>query len=136
MGTFILIAAFSYVVAAIFVIVGRWLRTKLCRRLDAALVAQGTVVSLDRASLQEAFHPVVAYCDAQGVEHRFRSAVGSYPASHKVGDKVEVFYNPQSPDEAIIDAKDFARMSRICFLAAGLAVVLGTAVLVLSCRSR
>ena len=141
MSTFTFLACGGFLFAAIFASAGYFLRVKIRRRLDSALVARGTVVSLEQAtamssdSLQKVYHPVFTFCDVHGVEHRIRSEVGSYPATHRVGDAVEVFYHPQSPHEAVIDPKDFVQMARICIFAAVLAVVFATIILILERHS-
>jgi len=47
-------------------------------------------------------HPKVSFTTPQGQEISFTDSVGSYPAEYEVGDKVEVLYNPQNPQEATI----------------------------------
>ncbi|NMC14391.1 MAG: DUF3592 domain-containing protein [Chloroflexi bacterium] len=47
-------------------------------------------------------HPVVRFTTPQGEEISFTDRVGSNPAEYKVGDKVEVLYNPDHPQEATI----------------------------------
>ena len=50
------------------------------------------------------FAPVVAFSDAEGKEHKIYSTTSSYPPSYRVGEKVTVLYDPNSPDEGKLDA--------------------------------
>jgi Protein of unknown function (DUF3592) len=125
----------GYLIAAVFFWAGYLLRSKLHRHLHGAMVTKGKVVenvssiSLSSDSDVRVFHPVFAFRDAQGREHRVRSTSGTFPATHKEGDVVEVFYQPQSPQEAIIDPNGFIQMYRLCFCAAGLITIIITAIL-------
>ena len=116
----------AYVVAAIFIWAGYRLRSKIRRLLPGAMVTNGTVVSVESAVVFDSgdcvFHPVFMFQDVQGIEHRVRSSAGKSPAACKTGDIVQVFYNPKSPHEAIIDPKDYVQMYRICFFASSLIV--------------
>jgi hypothetical protein len=140
-SAFTLFALAGYLFAAIFLCVGYYLRAKIRRHVASAQVAKGTVISLEAAtamssdSLQQVFHPVFSFRDAQGIEHRVRASAGTYPTTHKVGDSVEVFYHPQSPHEAIIDQKGFIQMARVCFFAGIVAVVIATIIMILERRS-
>jgi hypothetical protein len=81
-SAFTLFALAGYLFAAIFLCVGFYLRAKIRRVVASALVAKGTVTSLETAtamssdSLQQVFHPVFSFRDTQGVEHRVREAQG------------------------------------------------------------
>lgn len=135
-SAFTLFALAGYLFAAIFLSAGFYLRRKIRRIVDSALIVKGTIVSLEKASsvssdsIDRAFHPVFTFRDAQGAEHRIRSTVGTYPAPHKVGDLVEVFYRPESPQEAIINPKGFFQMARICFFAGIVAAVIATVIMI------
>src|SRR5260221_10872439 len=86
-SAFTLFALAGYLFAAIFLCAGYYLRAKIRRLVASALVAKGTVISLEAAtamssdSLQQVFHPVFSFRDTQGVEHRVRCAAGTYPAT-------------------------------------------------------
>lgn len=49
------------------------------------------------------YYGVVAYRTDSGVEIEFRDNVGSSHPSFKTGDQVDVMYNPQEPQDAIVD---------------------------------
>jgi hypothetical protein len=120
----------GYLFGMIFLCVGYHLREKICRLKVSGLVARGKVVALEVSgsfsSEDKALHPVFAFRDMEGIEHRVRSAVGSYPASHKVGDVVRVFYLAHSPHQAIIDPKNYTLASLIFLLAGLAAIAIGT----------
>jgi hypothetical protein len=141
LSPFTWVALGGYGFAALFIWLGYYQRAKLRRLLGSASVAKGTVVALEKAismssdSVDPVFHPVFNFRDAQGVEHRVRSKVGSFPATHKVGDPVDVFYQPQSPDEAIMDVKSHILMARICVFGGLGAAVFATVILIFELRS-
>ena len=69
--------------------------------------ASGRVISLkvidsDRTGRTEA--PVVQFQTSNGTEIIFESEVGSNPPSHGVGETVEVFYDPEDPQKAVINS--------------------------------
>jgi hypothetical protein len=123
-----LILAFAgYLLAALFLFLGYFLRSKNRRFLASALVAKGTIVALEKmpGSLWALF-PVFTFRDVRGIEHRVRSTTGRYPPSHQVDDLVDVFYDPHAPQEAIIDPKAEIQIARICFLVGVVAAIIMT----------
>jgi len=73
--------------------------------------AQGKVVSLERrvstdsdGGQSTSYYPVVEYQLSTGKKIVFTSSSGSSPASFRVGEKVEVLYDPQDPNQAKINA--------------------------------
>jgi hypothetical protein len=65
--------------------------------------ATGTVVELSRSSDSEGtvtFHPVVRFTTAEGRTVEFVSSTGSSPPDHSAGDRVEVLYDPDDPQDA------------------------------------
>ena len=50
------------------------------------------------------YRPKVRFRTATGEEVTFVSPTGSNPASHAVGDEVEVLYRTDSPSEAVVDS--------------------------------
>ena len=80
--------------------------------------AQGTVVSLDwqqsssgssgvshktRTNNGPMAHPVVEFTAADGKSRTFTSSSGSNPPSYDVGERVEVLYRADSPEDAQIN---------------------------------
>lgn len=70
----------------------------------SAVKTNGTVVDLiaKRGSKSTTYSPVVTYNDEAGVKHRYVSNVSSSPAGYGIGDQVEIYYNPNDPDDAQI----------------------------------
>jgi hypothetical protein len=135
---FTLLAVAFYLFGVFCLCVGCHLRAKIRHLLTSASTAQGSVISVETApsiDSDRAYHPVFTFRDTKGVEHHVRSSVGDYPASHQIGQPVEVFYHPQAPHEAIINPGAFQTMARILFFAAIMAAVFGTAILILEHRA-
>ncbi len=73
--------------------------------IAGASVAQGTVVELVRSqsgSDSPTYRPVVRF-NANGRAVEFVSSSGSNPPSYSRGEKVEVFYQPSKPQNAMIN---------------------------------
>jgi Protein of unknown function (DUF3592) len=71
-----------------------------------ASVAQGTVVELVRSqsgSDSPTYRPVVRFNASDGQAIEFTSKMGSNPPSYRKGEKVEVFYKPADPQNAMIN---------------------------------
>ncbi|MER7519112.1 DUF3592 domain-containing protein [Streptomyces sp. NPDC126499] len=82
--------------------------------------ASGTVVALEwqgghaggsrktRSGNEPVAHPVVEFTPAGGTPTRFREFTGSNPPAYEVGERVEVRYRADSPEDARIEG--FATM--------------------------
>ena len=133
----ILFALAAYAFAAVFSFAGWRLQSVRRRQLDSALTAKGVVTSLETSismgsdMVDRPLFPAFTFTAQNGVQYHVRSICGTFPATHKVGDVVEVFYQPTSPQEAIIDPHgSFVETSRICFFAAGLAALVASVMIV------
>jgi hypothetical protein len=71
------------------------------------------------------FHPVVQFTPAQGAPVEFRSDEGSSPPSFHTGEKVTVYYDPQTPQNARLKSFWSSYAGLIFVLFGLLAVVLG-----------
>lgn len=78
------------------------------RKMENRVAAVGTVVELTtqittsaRASI---ICPVVEFTASSGEKIRFTSDFGSRPAGHKIGQSVNVHYDPVDPQKAEIDS--------------------------------
>ncbi|MDX1672512.1 MAG: DUF3592 domain-containing protein [Balneolaceae bacterium] len=94
--------------------------------LETALPDTGKVVALNEKSSTSdgttsyTYYPVVEYTPGDNENKiTFEHDVGSNPPSYSVGEEVEVLYDPQDPDEAIIDA------GIMNWFGAGIATILG-----------
>ena len=70
-----------------------------------ASVAEGVVVEMveRRGENGTMFAPVYSFSDGLGESHTVYSSTSSYPPSHRVGDRVTVLYEPESPEDACLD---------------------------------
>lgn len=131
-----LFALAAYLVAAMFIAVSFFLRSKIRRLLKTAVITKGTVlglasgVTMSSESISRVFFPVFKFIDAQGIEHHVRSGVGTPSETLKFGDVVEVFYNPQSPQEAILDPKAYVKTGRTSLFAGSIAALVATSIVV------
>jgi hypothetical protein len=91
----------------------------------------GQVVELDASTDSDGdttYYPIVEYA-VGGKTQRFKSNVGSSPPSHRVGDTVNVLYDPENPTDAKIDSfldvwggPLFLTLFGVIFAAVGIAV--------------
>lgn len=100
---------------ALFLVVGLILAGVSVSFLTDAERARGTVVTLEwrndhsgvsrkkRVNDEPAAYPVVEFTSADGTPRRFRDSTGSNPPSYEVGERVEVLYRADSPDDARIN---------------------------------
>ena len=103
MGACFGLSAFALLAGAV------WAYFKQQRTAESRVAATGTVVELTsritasgRASM---ICPVVEFAAPSGEKIRFTSDFGSLPASHKVGQSVNVRYDPADPHKAEIESK-------------------------------
>lgn len=74
--------------------------------LSEAKRSRGSVVALEwrEEDLGEdrtpVAYPVVEFTSADGMPRRFQSSTGSNPPSHEKGERVEVLYRADSPEDA------------------------------------
>ena len=75
--------------------------------------------------------PLVDFTTAKGEPVRFESQFGTMPASHRVGQSVEVRYDPADPQKAKVDSATANWFVPGCTIAMGLAfLILGLVFLV------
>lgn len=128
----VIIAIVCYVTAVIALWIGFYMRSKLKRLLDHSLRAEGRIVSFEEGVttssevLTKAFYPVFVFKDSEGKEYRVRSSIGRNRDAHFVGERVDVAYRPEAPEEAIMDVNTWINVPRICFCVAGTAFLFGT----------
>lgn len=132
---------------AVFLVVGLILAGVSVSFLADAERAQGTVVALEwrnddsgasrkaRDNDKPAAYPVVEFTSADGTPRTFRSSTGSNPPSYDKGERVEVLYRADSPEDARING--FASLWLLPLIFGGIGLVIGgigTAVAVASRR--
>ncbi len=124
------IAIFSGIfcgIGLIFLMVS-WIITAVIadRKKNCTSKAVGTVTDLvrstnyhDRNSHARGFHPVVQYTTDKGETLSVTSAVSTNPPKYKVGDIVNVKYDPNKPQKFYIDGDNTINIVKIVFLCVG-----------------
>ncbi|MGW0337911.1 DUF3592 domain-containing protein [Streptomyces sp. NPDC003011] len=125
---------------ALFLVVGLILAGVSVSFLANAERAPGTVVALEwrnddngvsrkkRVNDGPVAYPVVEFTSADGTPRTFRSSTGSNPPSYEEGERVEVLYRADSPDDARI--KGFASLWLLPLIFGGIGLLfagIGTA---------
>lgn len=82
---------------------GAWTYQSTSAFLSGSTKAAGVVVGLQASRRNSSYAPIVEFIDRNGEKVRFTSSVSSYPPSFEVGQKVEVFYRPNQPQQAQIN---------------------------------
>ncbi|MEW2401011.1 DUF3592 domain-containing protein [Streptomyces sp. NPDC046862] len=112
-GRWITFGAIAF--GSLFLVVGLILAGVSVSFLTDAQRARGTVVTLEwrndhsgvsrkkRTDDKPAAYPVVEFTSADGTQRKFRDSTGSNPPSYEVGERVEVLYRADSPDDARIN---------------------------------
>ncbi|NAX22964.1 DUF3592 domain-containing protein [Vibrio sp. V39_P1S14PM300] len=74
--------------------------------LSQSQITQGTVVDLllSRSSDSNTYRPLVAFTASDGSLVEITSSSSSNPPAFDIGEKVDVFYNPSFPEDAMIDS--------------------------------
>jgi hypothetical protein len=101
---------------ALFVVIGLIFAGVSVSFLTDAERARGTVVALEwrtshtsstyrknRGNDGPVAHPVVEFTSADGTPRTFEDSAGSSPPSYDVGERVEVLYRADSPEDARIN---------------------------------
>jgi len=83
-----------------------WAYFKQQRTVESRVAATGTVVELTTQATARSsiICPVVEFTTSSGEKIRFTSEFGSRPAGHKIGQSVNVRYDPSDPQKAEIDS--------------------------------
>ncbi|WP_448541587.1 DUF3592 domain-containing protein, partial [Roseiflexus sp.] len=71
------------------------------------------------------FYPVVEFRTADGESVRFEGSTGSNPSAYRVGDTVNVRYDPQTPQSALIDSWELWLPSGIVIGVGGFFALMG-----------
>ncbi|MGW7262663.1 DUF3592 domain-containing protein [Streptomyces sp. NPDC054842] len=134
---------------SLFLVVGLILTGVSVSFLTSAERTSGTVAALEwrrehdtgtrkRTTDRRVAYPVVEFTSADGTTHRFRDHTGSNPPSYEAGERVEVLYRADSPEDARING--FASLWLLPLIFGGIGLLftgVGTAVaLVTRGRSR
>jgi hypothetical protein len=75
------------------------------QQLSNAVRTQGTVIDLIRTSKKNAtLAPKVSFVAKNGETYMFISSVGTNPPEFEKGQRVSIYYDPQSPKQAFVDS--------------------------------
>src|SRR4051794_40986733 len=92
--------------------------------LQHAQVGNGIVTALQQSTSSKGsvtYYPVVVYRTSNGKEMEFSSSFSSNPPSYEIGEKVEVYYEPNQPQSAEI--KGFFTQWFVVLITGGLGLV-------------
>ena len=116
-------------VGVLCIVIGAVVLVRTMQFVAKAEHATGTVIELTGeidSEGDELFFPVVRFTTADGKEIEFESSSGSSPASHSTGDRVEVLYDPDDPNDAQLSGfVDLWLFTIIFFLVGGAFLAVG-----------
>ncbi|MFE5818308.1 DUF3592 domain-containing protein [Streptomyces sp. NPDC056479] len=120
---------------AVFLVIGLILAGISVSFLADAERARGTVVELEwrsddngasrkaRENNRPVAYPVVEFTSGDGTPRTFRGSTGSNPPSYERGERVEVLYRADSPEDARING--FASLWLLPLIFGGIGLVIG-----------
>jgi hypothetical protein len=107
-GMFLLVGLCVGVLAFALLVGAVWTFFSQRRKMESRVLAVGTVVELATQVTANAratiICPIVEFTAPSGEKIRFTSDFGTLPASHKIGQSVNVRYDPLNPQQAEIDS--------------------------------
>ena len=111
--------------------VGGWSMWSDRQFAETGVQATGKVVSFEKSRVKRnnnpgyrtMYAPVVEFQDNNGERHSFVGQVGSVSPAYSVGERVNVIFDPWSPDDAIID--DFRSRQKIPLIFLGVGLIVG-----------
>lgn len=68
--------------------------------MKRSIRTEGEVIRLDGGAYRQGYAPVIRYFDGKNQEHLFYSTEFSRPPQFKVGEKLDMYYLKDSPDES------------------------------------
>ena len=96
-------AKLMMLIPCLVIIIGAAFAVRTIIFLQDAVPATGTISELIEEKSPDSgtnyYFSVFAFQDAKGVTHKIRSSLGNITPA-KVGDKIEILYNPKNPDMA------------------------------------
>ncbi|MGQ9613468.1 MAG: DUF3592 domain-containing protein [Chloroflexus sp.] len=106
------------------------------QRMKNTVATQRTVVEIKprlvntNSGQRTFFYPIVEFRTATGETIQFESEAGDNPSAYQINDRVEVMYNPEQPQTALINSWELWLPSTL-FLGTGglLLIVSGIAIL-------
>ncbi|RCJ37315.1 hypothetical protein A6770_14365 [Nostoc minutum NIES-26] len=119
-------------IGSIFAVTGIIIGLNTRSFVATAIPAQGTIIDLVPRSSTDSngyhssyvYYPVVKFTDRSGEPTVFESKAGSDPPAFSKGQQVEVLYNPQKPNSAMINSWHEFWLLPVIFTSLGLIFVL------------
>jgi hypothetical protein len=99
-GTLLILCA-----VIVFIIAGSFLKSSINFK-NRAINTTGIVKSNESKKSSEGinYYPVFSFTDNTGKEHIVRSSLGSNPPRYETQDRIQILYDPASPEEAKISS--------------------------------
>ncbi|AFY45679.1 DUF3592 domain-containing protein [Nostoc sp. PCC 7107] len=98
-------------VGSIFLITGILIGINTRSFVGKSIAASGTVIDLERHTSRDsngrsstAYYPVISFTANSGKPIEFEANSVSNPPAYTKGQKVEILYNPQEPESAVISS--------------------------------
>lgn len=98
-------------VGSIFLIAGIIIGVNTYSYLSKSIITQGTVIDLEKRISKDSdgysyalYYPIIKFTANSGKVTQFEANSGSYPPAYTKGKKVEIIYNPQEPESAMINS--------------------------------
>ncbi|MBZ5486802.1 DUF3592 domain-containing protein [Halomonas aquamarina] len=90
---------------AVFLVLACFLYQQSRAFYDQAVSAEGTVIELVERRSEDSitYRPVVEFVTGDGTQVEFTSRVGSNPPGYAIGERVEVLFDPDNPNNARLD---------------------------------
>lgn len=99
-----------------------WVHTMQLEFARISTPTTGTVIELVKGSgKSKNYYPVIQFLTAREHVYSFKSPL---PTDYQVGDQVEVLYNPEAPEQAVMAAENSISTNRAMWIFAAVGAVL------------
>lgn len=106
---------------AVFMMIALIFLFKLRKMTNHGIRTEGTIVELQRRKYSRSTFPVVSFQTIGNILITKVPEFSSFPGNVKVGDRVKVIYNPDDPNDFIVES---GPARSIGFLLIGLALII------------
>lgn len=106
---------------AVFIMIATIFLFKWRKMTHTGIRTEGTIVELQRRKNSRSTFPVVSFQTIGNISITKVPDFSSFPAKIKVGDKVRVIYNPNDPNDFVVES---GPARSIGFLLIGLALII------------
>jgi len=117
------IGGIFFIFGLIFLSVSFFVYSKTNSFLTTAVETQGRVVDLLR--YENGYKPLVIFTDQMGREIEYVPNFSSNPPAYDIGEEVAVFYNPQTPQHAMLGGLVLYLLPVIFGIVGGVFAILG-----------